>query len=178
MGGACLDASLSNTPNHSLLPVRTAASAPCVKVKRTFFGQICCRRRYDPAASCMLSSTAPSLRTARLQERREGSHLRAAVQFVAVAGIRISFQLLAEIPGIFFFFLGWLYLLLSLKLIPLLVSRSPAGCVWLFLHEYFQKCVSAAGKRDFTSGMNIFASWHTFRRPIVFSGWKSAGPTA
>lgn len=104
MGGTCLEESLSNSPNHSLLPVWAAASAQCVNVKRTFFFffcQICDRRRYDPAAFCLLSSIAPSLLTARLQERREGSHLRAAVQFVAVAGIRISFQLLEEIPGIF-----------------------------------------------------------------------------
>lgn len=96
----------------------------------------CSRRRYDPAASCPLgSTTAPSVLTARLQERREGSHLRAAVQFVAVAGIRISFQLLAEIPGIFFSVLVppplpetnlpactavscWLRLTLSTRLLP------------------------------------------------------------
>lgn len=85
---SCLDSSVSS----------------CVNVERTFWVHFCVRRRYDPAASRLASSTVPSVLTARLQERREGSHPRAAVQFVAVAGIRISFQLLAEIPGIFFFF--------------------------------------------------------------------------
>lgn len=66
------------TPHHSLFPVWTAASASCVNVKRTFWGQMCSRRRYDPAAICLLSSSAPSLLTARLRERREGSHLRAS----------------------------------------------------------------------------------------------------
>lgn len=37
MGGTCLEESLSNSPNHSLLPVWAAASAQCVNVKRTFF---------------------------------------------------------------------------------------------------------------------------------------------
>lgn len=37
MGGTCLEESLSNIPNHSLLPVWTDASARCVNVKRTFF---------------------------------------------------------------------------------------------------------------------------------------------
>ena len=66
------------TPHHSLFPVWTAASAACVNVKRTFWGQMGSRRRYDPAAICLLSSSAPSLLTARLRERREGSHLRAS----------------------------------------------------------------------------------------------------
>lgn len=70
--------SLRTTPHHSLFPVWTAASASCVNVKRTFWGQMCNRRRYDPAAICLLSSSAPSLLTARLRERREGSHLRAS----------------------------------------------------------------------------------------------------
>lgn len=62
MGGTCLEESLSNIPNHSLLPVWTDASARCVNVKRTFFFfsfflcQICARRRYDPAAFCLLRS--------------------------------------------------------------------------------------------------------------------------
>lgn len=37
MGGTCLEESLSSAPNHSLLPVWTATSALCVKIKRTFF---------------------------------------------------------------------------------------------------------------------------------------------
>lgn len=108
--------------------------------------QIRGRRRYDPAATRSLSAIAPSLLTARLPERREGSHLRAAVQFVAVAGIRISFQLLAEIPGIFF---RCLYLLL-LPESNLPACRAVSGGLrFFFLHECFQKCVWAAGKTTF-----------------------------
>lgn len=109
---SCLDSSVSS----------------CVNVERTFWVHFSVRRRYDPAALRLASSAVPSVLTARLQERREGSHPRAAVQFVAVAGIRISFQLLAEIPGIFFF--QWLYLLLSLKVIPPACRAVSCGLRW------------------------------------------------
>lgn len=116
----------------------------------------CVRRRYDPAASRLASPTLPSVLSARLQERREGSHPRAALQFVAVAGIRISFQLLAEIPGIFFSSSVVVPPPLPESNPPPLVALSPAGCVGLLQHECFQKCVLTAGKRDFTTAMRIF----------------------
>lgn len=178
VGGTCLEESLSSTPNHSLLPVWTATSALCVKIKRTFFslflGQIRGRRRYDPAATRPLSAIAPSLLTARLPERREGSHLRAAVQFVAVAGIRISFQLLAEIPGIFFPVL--VPPSLCLKVISPLVAQWLRFFFYSFSMSASKSVFGPLEKRHFTTVRSILACWHTFRRPIVFSGATSAGP--
>lgn len=68
-----------------------------------------------------------------------GSHWRALVQLVAVAGIRVSFQLLPEIPGIFFS--GACSVvppppLLLLRVISALVAPSP-GSALLLLHCYF-----------------------------------------
>ena len=139
-----------------------------------FFWQMCSRRRYDPAAICLLSSSAPSLLTAKLRERREGSHLRASPvccccrnQDILPAPHRNSRD---------FFPSRWLCPLLLLKVVSLLVALSPPGCGWLFLHEDFPKCVSVVGKRDSTSVMHIPACWHTFRRATVCRGSRSAGP--
>ena len=109
-------------------------------------------------------------KSAKLEERMEGSHLRAVVQFVAVAGIRISFQLLAEIPGIFFF--AGCTPSSPLKVISPLVALSPPASLGLFIHKYFQKCVSTTEKRDLTTVIIFSAFRHTFRLSVISYGSK------
>ena len=146
--------SLSNTSH--LRPASVWTTALCVNLRRTSLQQMCERRRYDPAAACPLGSArlgsaqldcSKSVQTARLQERREGSDQGAVVQSVAVAGFRISFQLLAGIPGIFFGAWTPLLLLLSSCSPPLLslevisLHVSVGLCLTLFFQQRSEKCV-------------------------------------
>lgn len=147
------------------------SSVPLVRKCRA---QVLNRRHYDPAASSLHSSSAPSLQTAKLEERREGSHLRAGVQFVAVAGIRISFQLLTKNSKNFF----WsLYPLLLQKEIPPLVALSPLGSISLFFENTSKSVFLSMRKQDLTTVMSLTAFWHTFRLPLPTSASRSRGQT-